>query len=156
MVIRVPTMEEFLAYDGAHTKLLWQRMGPDWRCPSCRRNKYEILRWTTRFPKSAAPYMGWVAPLHGHHDHGSDSPGSGIRSRFPETIICDQCNSADGAAKRKLKLPSNFSFSPMEIGRFVKPQPHGPHTIDYQLAQALYEAIRLSSMEPPPPPNFWA
>lgn len=89
MVIRVPTMEEFLAYDGAHTKLLWKRVGPDWRCPSCWRSKYEILRWTTRFPKSATPFKGWVAPLHGHHDHGHEWPavGSLLDFRKPSSAI---------------------------------------------------------------------
>ncbi|MCI5113700.1 MAG: hypothetical protein D3913_10405 [Candidatus Electrothrix sp. LOE1_4_5] len=59
------------------------------------------------------------------------------------TTICDQCNASDGAAKRKLKLPKNFSFSPQEIGCFVKATPHGKHKIDYEIAKAIYESINI-------------
>ena len=63
--------------------------------------------------------------------------------RFPMTTICDQCNSSDGAAKRKLKLPKAFSFSPQEIGRFVKATPHGKHEIDYDVAKEIYESLNI-------------
>lgn len=64
-------------------------------------------------------------------------------SRFSMTTICDQCNAADGAAKRKLKLPNNFSFPPREIGFFVKATPHGKHEINYEIAKAIYEAVNI-------------
>lgn len=138
--VRVPTPEEFAAYKGAHCQQLWARVGPHWTCPSCRRSKFEILRWTMRFPRTAEMFEDWMAALHEHHDHARSWTGVGI-VRFQPTVLCDQCNSADGAAKRRLRLPENFSFSPAEIGRFVVSTPHGKHVIDYDLADRIYSAL---------------
>ena len=144
MTPRIPTLQEFLAYKGAHTHRLWEQGGPHWTCPSCKRTKFQILRWTTRNPNSQHAFKDWIAPLHKHHDHSSGLI-SCTESRFPEIIICDQCNAADGAAKRKLKLPKLFSFSPSEISVFVSAIPHGKHTIDYNMANAIFQAINFSS-----------
>jgi hypothetical protein len=84
-----------------------------------------------------------MAPLHRHHDHSVEL-FSNQEPRFPETIVCDQCNAADGSAKRKLKLPENFSFSPKEIATFVSATPHDKHKIDYKLAHAIYLALSLT------------
>jgi hypothetical protein len=81
--------------------------------------------------------MGWVAALHKHHDHSSGYFGQ-TPSRFPQTIVCDQCNVADGVAKRRLGLPKNFSFSPKEIRFFVTATPHGKHQISYEKARLIY------------------
>ncbi|ATY34961.1 hypothetical protein CVN68_22655 (plasmid) [Sphingomonas psychrotolerans] len=81
-----------------------------------------------------------MAGLHEHHDHARSWTGVGT-ARFLPTVLCDQCNTADGAAKRRLKLPENFSFSPSEIGRFVASTPHGKHQIDYDLAAEIYSAL---------------
>lgn len=70
-----------------------------------------------------------------HHCHG--------RGRFPETLICGDCNSADGAAKRKLKLPENWSFSPQEIAQFVRGTPHAAVDIDFDIAKAVFERATL-------------
>jgi hypothetical protein len=56
-------------------------------------------------------------------------------------VLCDQCNAADGAAKRRLKLPDNFSFSPVEIAQFVTATPHGKHVIDLGLAERIYMSL---------------
>lgn len=141
--IKVPTLDDFNSYDGLHCKSLWKSVGDDWQCPSCKRNKFEIMRWTKRFPNKPNAFMGWVAILHRHHDHSQDGFLGGYTSvlaRFPTTVICDQCNSADGHAKKKLGLPKNFSFSPHEIGKFVKATPHTKHEIDYGEAEYIYYA----------------
>jgi len=44
-------------------------------------------------------------------------------------------------AKRKLGLAKSFSFSPQEIGRFVKATPHAGHTIDYETAREVYDLL---------------
>jgi len=142
----VPTHEEMLGFDGAHCKRLYASISPDWRCPGCGRTKYQLMRWTKRFPNKPYAFMGWVVGLHKHHDHGHG------HARFPETLACEQCNSADSAAKRELKLPEHFSFSPAEIRHFVSATPHGWHLINYAAAQQLYGAATLA---PPPPPAFW-
>lgn len=142
MSIKVPTYQDFLNYTGLHCHRLWAEVGPDYFCPACKRSKFQILRWTTRFPNKPNAFEDWVAVLHRHHDHsqGFMSRSSG---RFPETVICDQCNSSDGAAKRKLKLPKNFSFSPDEIGQFVKATPHGKHEINFEIAKAIYVQLNI-------------
>lgn len=83
--------------------------------------------------------MGWLAAFHHHHDHGFDGDILfGTPARFEEVLICDHCNSADGTAKRKLRLPRTWSFSPQEIAEFVTPRPHDGHVIDYTKAYAVY------------------
>lgn len=143
--LRIPTLEEVSGFDGAHCKRLYSSIGPDWQCPGCQRTKYQLLRWTMLFPNRPDRHMGWAAGLHKHHDHGN-WPG-----RFPKTLVCEQCNSADAAAKRALKLPKKFSFSPAEIRCFVIAIPHGWHLINYTAAQWLYVAATL----PPRSPAFW-
>lgn len=143
-MLRVPTDDEYATYDGAHCFHLWRGLPETWRCPGCDRAKREILRWTLRTPMGQR-FWGWMAGLHRHHDHGVDylqglSSGHG---RFPITTICDQCNSADGAAKRRLGLPDDFSFSPGEIRQFVTAVPHGKHRIDMNKAHALFLSLGI-------------
>lgn len=140
--MKIPTQDEFAAYKGAHCFQLWASTASDWRCPGCDRNKFELLRWTTRFPRSPKAFKDWMAGLHRHHDHSVDHFERGTR-RFVETVICDQCNAADGAAKRILKLPAKFSFAPPEIRAFVVARPHGKHQINYEIARAIFESLRL-------------
>lgn len=147
---RVPTLDEYTAFDGAHCRNLWRSLDERWRCPGCNRTKFEILRWTKRKPPGhKEPFMGWLAAFHTHHDHGSDrfgldAHGRFLRpgpSRFPEVIVCDHCNGADASAKRKLGLPREFSFAPHEIAQFVTATPHAGHVIDYEIAQAIYDRV---------------
>ena len=134
---KIPTNENYLAYNGAHCHYLWNHIPESWRCPGCGRSKFEIMRWTKRFVKNGVrckPYKDWIAILHGHHDHA-------INSRFDEVVVCDQCNIADAVVKRELKLNRNFSFSPSEIKQFIKATPHGRHRIDYVKAREIYERV---------------
>lgn len=137
--VRVPSIAEYEAHDGLHYRVLWVRVGADWTCPGCGRSRYQIMRWTKRFPGTPAAFMGWVAPLHTHHDHARDYEG-GIE-RFRPTVVCDQCNAADGRAKRQLKLPPDFSFAPEELARFVTGTPHSKHAINLELAREIYNQV---------------
>ncbi|WP_202906078.1 hypothetical protein [Morganella psychrotolerans] len=85
--------------------------------------------------------MDWVAALHKHHEHYM---GLGV-PQLPETLICDQCNSADGTVKRMLKLPENFLFSPLEMRIFIEATPHGKHKIDYVRALDLFTILMNSN-----------
>ena len=140
MKLRVPTEDEYRSHDGLHYHQLWRSIGDYWVCPGCGRNKYQIMKWTKRNPNSLTPFMGWVAALHTHHDHSIGFFEQG-RPRFSRTIICGQCNSSEGAAKRSLKLPANFSFSPEEIRKFVKSVPHGKHKICLETASSIYNSL---------------
>ena len=139
-----PSMDVFLAYKGAHAHQLWARVGPDWICPCCKRTKYQLMRWTKRAPNTPQQYMDWLAVLHTHHDHSVPLFERRPR-RFDETVICDQCNVADGQAKRKLGLGDDFSFSPYEIAQFITATPHGRHKYDFAVARRLYEATLFGS-----------
>jgi hypothetical protein len=77
--------------------------------------------------------MGWKSALHKHHDHN-------YPPRFPETVICDLCNSADASVKIRFrcKMHPDFSFSPEEIQSFIRAYPHGWHEIDYSKAWEIY------------------
>jgi hypothetical protein len=135
---RVPTDEEYAAFDGAHNHKKWKQLGEDWRCPACNRAKREVMRWALRTPMGQRFY-GWIWDVDQHHCHSAPI-GSG-RGRFPDTIICDLCNYADGAARRKLGLPAWFTFSPDEIGQFVTASPHGKHQVNYDKALCLYRRV---------------
>lgn len=150
---RIPTLEDYLGFDGAHCKLLYSKVGTHWRCPCCNRSRFELLRWTMLYPKRPDRHEGWAVGLHTHHDHGRDvRPGQiglgAIRriSSFESVVICEQCNSADGTAKKRLCLPANFTFSPSEIREFVYPTPHGKHLIRYDVTQSIF--VRVTTRAP--------
>ena len=137
---KVPTLSDLQSYTGLHCHRIWAEVGPDYICPCCNRNKFELLKWSTRNPGKPNAFKAWVAILHRHHDHSGHfmNRNSG---RFRETIICGQCNAADGAAKRKHQLPKDFSFSPEEIQKFVVSAPHSPHKLDLELAKRIFNQI---------------
>lgn len=138
--MKKPTHDDFHQHDGLHYHQLWNSIDELWCCPACGRSKFDIMKWTKRFPNSPNSFMGWVAALHKHHDHSVSLLG-GRNPRFPETLICGQCNAADGTAKRILKLPSNFSYSPQEIRLFVQATPHKKHTINLDAALKIYKSL---------------
>jgi hypothetical protein len=79
--------------------------------------------------------MGWTIALTWHHCHNES------KKRFQKTLICGECNNADGAVKRRFGLPSSWSFSPQEIAQFVKTFPHSGKTIiNFEHALSLYKA----------------
>jgi len=100
----------------------------DWRCPCCYRMKREIAR----IDKNG----NLLCSVHRHHDHYCDrfevdvrklSPGDwqfgrvvqDSLVRFPDTLICNDCNVAEPAAKKIVDAPSFFSFAPFEISYFI-------------------------------------
>jgi len=143
--LKIPTQAEYAAFDGRHCRNLYRSLAEDRRCPGCARSKFEILRWTLLYPKLPTRYEGWAGGYHRHHDHGVGLIRFGRGGRFPDTVVCEQCNSADGTAKRKLKLPGAFSFAPSEIRAFVTATPHGFHVIDFAVAQAIFDALQIPS-----------
>jgi hypothetical protein len=146
MKVKIPTHEDYRSHTGLHYRNLWASIDDGWICPACGRNKFQIMKWTLRFPASPHKFMDWVAALHKHHDH-SVAPFENGQHRFSETLICGQCNAADGSAKRKLGLPSNFSFSPQEMRTFIQATPHGKHTINFDLASKIYQSLSASIAE---------
>lgn len=133
-----PTLYDIGAFGGMHCATKYRRaVRQKWRCPSCDRSAYQLIRWTyINGPSWRAQYgdahgMAWSISIVEHHCHG---PG-----RFPNTILCGDCNAADGAVKRKHKLPPSWSYSAEEIGQFVTVTPYSGKTIiDYAVALRLY------------------
>lgn len=128
-----------------------------WRCPCCHRAKHEIARLDRN--------NNLLCPLHWHHDHFGDlvsdklphvrgattddaltlrSVQDGL-ARFPETLICGDCNVAEGSqAKSLVGAPKYFSFAPFEIATFVEVRPNVPHLVNEARAKAAFEAARPS------------
>ena len=143
-MIKIPSIQDYEQYDGAHCHNLYRQTGPNWRCPACGRSRYHVMRWTNRCSRLKGKYEGWMIGLHKHHDHSVEDINKLIKNegtRFPLTIICDQCNSADGRIKTKLHLPKNFSFSPSELRQFITPTNHGEHHINYEKAAEVFACL---------------
>lgn len=87
------------------------------------------------------PYRAWLAILQRHHDHAlrvidPETRSSLGASRRPSSA--NECNGADGTAKRLLRLPCDWSFSPAEIAQFITGQPHARHRVDCAAAARLH------------------
>lgn len=139
----------------------WASVGSDWECPGCGRRKAELFRLTGN--------RVLLARLDIHHDHLGDSLkarlrdeigtdwarriapgvahfrklGSRMLARFAPTLVCLDCNVADGTAKMRLPdIPRDFSFRPSEIRRFITPVANGEHHVDVTAALQIFEAER--------------
>ena len=122
---------------------IWDGVSDDWHCPSCLRGKYEILR--QRGDRK-------VGGLHRHHDHAVewDNRNQTEKVNFTETIICDQCNHAEGLIKKMYPnvIPEDFSFSPKQIKEFVKGKPNKKHRVNFIKAlEVFFELVDISYSE---------
>lgn len=57
---------------------------------------------------------------------------------YDNTIICGDCNNADVLAKKAAGSPRDFSFSPQELLRIVRPVANQSHDIAPSVAQAIW------------------
>lgn len=151
----------------------WAGVATDWCCPVCRRYKPEIARLT--------PAGIVLCQLDRHHDHLADEGARilwrgqqkqpdrarqdalhsaiqvcrALSERFHQTLVCNDCNAADGAAKSALAgvVHPEFSFAPSEIARFIRVAPNRSHEVDPDLARAVWLEVaedvrdRLAFME---------
>ncbi|PWW35226.1 hypothetical protein DFO83_1096 [Idiomarina loihiensis] len=146
-----------LGAKGAHLNKWWVSTAMGWECPSCRRKKPQIAKLDSRGYASCQ--------LHEHHDHMKDivrtmfEEASSVKehvvanelaerfairtsyaiSAYDNTVICSDCNKADGLAKIKCNAHQNFSFSPSEIAHFVKPKANQEHELDIQAASVIWQ-----------------
>lgn len=124
----------------------------DWVCPCCYRDKRQMAR----LDKNG----NLLCSIHEHHDHYCErfdvdvrkmSPGDFNFSRavqdslirFPNTLICNDCNVAEPAAKKIVGAPSFFSFSPFEIAYFIDVSDTGV-VVNASRAESAYEAAKPS------------
>lgn len=122
----------------------------DWHCHGCLRDKRAIARLDKNgnllcrvvlhhdhfdeeyFPSELVKVLGYPA---------ADAARRHIR-RFEPQIICEDCNTADSAAKAVLGAPTGFSFAPHEIGRFIDVTPNQPHKVDPDRARSVYIEVQ--------------
>ncbi|MCV9940433.1 hypothetical protein OIU35_29130 [Boseaceae bacterium BT-24-1] len=145
--------------DGVDLNESWALTWYSWACRCCRRDKAQIFR--------LGPRNILHAKLEFHHDHMRDTVfkrakelcgdearwielcrGRSIHIltdhirelllRFPRSLICSDCNAADGTAKARLGLPASFSFSPSEIAAFITIAPNKEHGIQTDKARAIW------------------
>ncbi|WP_246089440.1 hypothetical protein [Paraburkholderia guartelaensis] len=149
----------------------WACTPMDWSCPACGRTKPEIVRVNSK--------GHLMCRLVEHHDHMKDlvkaeferqckqqerviadefakrfaSRAAPMVSAYDNAMICDDCNSADPTAKSAVGTHKDFSYSPQEIRRFVRPRPNMPHAIDTEAAAGIWRehehtfALRLKIIE---------
>ncbi|RNF51541.1 hypothetical protein EBI00_06490 [Marinomonas hwangdonensis] len=147
---------------GVHLNRWWVMTPTNWQCPSCNRTKLEIAR---------LDHHGFAScQLHEHHDHMKDtvrelfiessssrdvvvadcmSERFAIRTAFAisaydNTVICADCNKADGEAKRLSNANRYFSFSPSEIAKFIIVNPNEEHRIDQEKAKNLWDENKFT------------
>ncbi|WP_454914455.1 hypothetical protein [Variovorax gossypii] len=144
---KIPSAADLAAFGGMHcSRIHHEAVASGWRCPSCNRNANEVVRWTeikgAWREKFADEFgMGFTTSLTHHHCHSELQ-----LPRFQRALICGDCNSADAAAKRKLGLPADWSFSPAELAQFVRVAPHSGKTmIDYAIARVIFDTTQRSS-----------
>lgn len=144
---RTPTPEEIASFKGMHCHRKYREaVDSGWRCPSCHRTAQQLIRWTEiKGPFWRATFgdsygMGFTISIVDHHCHGD--------GRFPQTRLCGDCNSADGAVKRKWRLPKEWSFSPAELALFVTVPPHSGQThIDHELALQIFRRSYVKPLD---------
>jgi len=42
-MIKKPSDQDYLEYDGGHCAAIWKKLDDNWKCPSCKRNKREVM-----------------------------------------------------------------------------------------------------------------
>jgi hypothetical protein len=140
----------------------WASTWTLWSCPCCRREKAQIAR------RSGGGVL--LCRLEFHHDHLADfakrifsehnqrgeDQETNIQvgrakealmlfvERFERTLICIDCNLAEGRAKLALakEIDGNFTFAPSEIASFVGVAPNRLHSIDIEKARLAWLAAK--------------
>lgn len=139
----------------------WALTPQDWRCPACTRSKHEIAR--------VLPQGVIMMHLHRHHDHFDEFFQHAIDLMneesqkktadafyiplkqtfiwFEPTIVCEDCNALDGAAKNRGKTDRFFSLPPSEIRRVGHVRPNRAHFLDETLMEATLNRLLPKDME---------
>ena len=138
----------------------WVLTKQSWICPCCRRDKFAISRM--------AKARRIVCKLVVHHDHMKDALKDAFRDEYLEAkghapaqdgydlvermgkawaahddvLLCEDCNNAEGKAKRVVRAPRHFTFATGQIARFIRASPHGAHSIDEESAGLVWNEAR--------------
>ncbi|MFZ2468879.1 MAG: hypothetical protein WAW54_10850 [Parvibaculum sedimenti] len=140
----------------------WASTWTGWCCPCCQREKPRIAR------VSSSGIL--LCRLEYHHDHILDlakriyrehNPRNEDREiniqvsrakdalmpfieRFERTLICIDCNLAEGRAKLELgtEMEGDFTFTPSEIATFITVAPNRVHEVDVEKARLAWLAAK--------------
>lgn len=140
----------------------WAATWIGWSCPCCKRSKRQIARVTPRGVLQCH--------LELHHDHlddylkrrfseinpPSDEPDRRIQvshaeaalrqlvERFERTLVCVDCNLADGRVKLALReeIDAHFTFTPSEIAEFITVHDNQLHDVDFASARSIWGNAR--------------
>ena len=142
----------------------WASTWTGWQCPCCGRDKIALSRMSEgnvllcrlelhhdHIEQSVKAIFNALDPRAGgsddadHSRQRSDAKAGALAlvERFRPTLICMDCNLAEG--ETKLRLPTihrDFTFSPNEIARFIRVLPNQKHEIDLAAAAALWTELR--------------
>jgi hypothetical protein len=126
----------------------WCTTFPHWICPGCNRGKPDIVRVNQHgelmchlvehhdhmdryIEKCLGEYVGRLPAFFATIDSERFARRSSLAiAAFDETIICEDCNNLDTAAKKHVRAHLDFSFTPQDIRRFAIVRPNQPHEID--------------------------
>lgn len=128
----------------------WWCLTPlDWVCPACNRGKPDIARVNQHgelmchlvehhdhmdryIQKRLGEYIGRLPAFFATMDSERFAKRSSLAiSAFDPTIICEDCNNVDAAAKKHVQAHLDFSFTAQDIRQFVVARPNQPHEIDH-------------------------
>lgn len=141
-----PKREWFRSSAVQVTNSRWAAKDIFWGCPACRRSKVDIYRKTRR-----GELYGKVVR---HHCHTAELVDEVLRHfrldythrakvftiihRFDDVEVCEDCNIADARAKKIVGAPHWFSFSAIEIQRFIIVERNKNHRINPPAARLVY------------------
>jgi hypothetical protein len=140
----------------------WASTWIGWSCPCCRREKPQIAR--------LSPGGVLLCRLEYHHDHLGDlakrvylerNPRTNDQEtniqlgrakdalkpfieRFEQTLICIDCNLAEGQAKLGLaaEIDRDFTFTPSEISRFINVGANRLHEVNMEKALLIWTTAK--------------
>ena len=138
------------------TNALFAELTADWSCPACSRARTQIPRVSSTGAEVAKAVI--------HHDHIKEYTNALMREKFGSdwvakvpagigehlnrierfvvgfapTVVCEDCNNAEGRAKQIAGAPKFFTFAPSEVRRFISVAPNRKHEVDAALVAAVY------------------
>lgn len=140
----------------------WIETPQNWSCPACGRSKLDMARVNTK-----GEAMCWLVEHHDHMqnvlkkrfqelsvqrdvvvaDHHSEEfakRSASMISAYENTLICIDCNNADAEAKKAVRVPAAFSFSPNEIRRIVIPKSNEMVGVDKDVAKSIWAELKAT------------
>jgi hypothetical protein len=137
-VARLPTADEFRLLDESKqsTSIPWRSAGTDWRCPTCSRNKFEIMR-----PSNSGAWTANVMTIYDYFEE-QRTLSRLLRSQqhnfehifgwHQEVGVCQDCRQVLTDAGSLVPGADQNNMSLEDIAALIsEPAPHRRHEIDH-------------------------